>query len=274
MRGRTNQQQQSNFTIFSNSLASNRPSPFFVVAKLIFTPIINLLGFPQSLKPVLSGFWGVLSTIIAVHGIFPTIRVIWGLNRVIRSNRPLETLEIYGPDAAAYIIDHFRPVWSEILSTRLGLSTFSGMVLSSTIFYALKPIAFRLVRWLFTIICSSMGILWTDSLRNIEFLFNYASSVRNFLKDLIGFEFPLPKELTENLPSYKKIGIYIASIFSIGFLVIGLDFWNENIFHYIPYSEIILKFYYDTFYYTLFIPITYSIRIGKAIINVFRNGGL
>ena len=270
MRGRNNQQ-QTNFTIYSNSL---RPRPFFVVCSLIFGPIINVLGLPQSLKPVLKAFWGVLSTIVSVHGIFPTIRVIWGLNRVIRSNSPIETLETYGPYAAAYVIDHFRPVWSEILTTRLGISTFTGMVLSSTIFYALKPITFRLVKWLFTLICSSMGILWTDSLRSIEFLFNYASSIRNFFKDFIGFEFPLPKELTENIPSYKKIGIYIASIIGIGFLVIGLDLWNENIFNYVPYSEIILKFYYDTFYYILFLPITYSVKIVKGIINIFRNGGL
>ena len=272
MRGRNNQQ-QPNYTLFSNSLTNPRPSPFFVVCKLLFTPIINLLGLPQSLKPVLKGFWGVLSTIIAVHGIFPTIRVIWGLNRVIRSNSPIETLETYGPYAAAYVIDHFRPVWSEILTTRLGISTFTGMVLSSTIFYALKPITFRLVKWLFTLLCSSMGILWTDSLRSIEFLFNYASSIRNFLKDFIGFEFPLPKELTDNIPSKKYIALIIGSIIGLGFLVIGIDIWNENIFNYIPFSGIILKFYYVTFYY-MFVPIDYSYRIVKGIINIFRNGGL
>lgn len=270
MRGRTTPQTQPNFTQYSTSI---RPRPFFVVCSLIFRPLFNILGLPQSLRPVLQGFWGVLSTIVGVHGIFPTIRVIWGLRNIIRNERPLESLVEYGPYAASFVIDHFRPVWSEILSTRLGISTFTGMVLSSTIFYALKPITIRLAKGVFSLICSSMGILWTDSLRSIEFLFNYASSVRNFFKSFIGFEFPLPNDLTDNIPSFKKIGLIIGSIIGIGCLVIGLDIWNENIFHYIPFSDYILKFYYISFYY-MGMPIYYSYRIVKGIINIFRNGGL
>nr|YP_010470507.1 hypothetical protein N4M07_mgp057 [Inonotus hispidus]UVF37995.1 hypothetical protein [Inonotus hispidus] len=184
-----------------STLTYRRPSPFFLLARMILVPIGRLLGLPNKLQPVIFGLWSVTSTFVAACGIFPTLAGIWALKGAIR--HPIEYINQQAPEVGRELINQVAPLWREILRSRDGLVRYFSTVAFTVIFYALRPISLMLIRRSISLICSALGIFWSETLRGFDFLFNLANSIKSFFKFVIGFDLPKPKELIDT-PAKKN----------------------------------------------------------------------
>nr|YP_010470528.1 hypothetical protein N4M07_mgp036 [Inonotus hispidus]UVF38016.1 hypothetical protein [Inonotus hispidus] len=264
---RRNNNQASILSNLSNlSMNYRRPSPFFILARMILVPVARMLGLPNSLQPVIFGLWSVISTFVTVYGIYPTLAGIWALRQAIRHDHPIEFIAQHAPLVGRALVEELGPIWRDLIGSRVALVKYLTTVACSILFYALRPITFALLRWSFTLICSALGIFWSETLRGVEFLFNFAQSIKNFFKFAIGFELPLPKELIDT-PAKKTSTILLGIVF-LTLSLIGIDLYFHNLIENIPYIETIVAYC-----YTLYRPMTATYRIIARIINFFRSGG-
>lgn len=257
----------NNNNIGSMFITPQRPSPFFLLARMILVPVGRMLGLPNSLQPVIFGLWSVISTFVTVYGIYPTLAAVWALRNAIRHDHPIEYIAQYAPQVGSFLVRDLGPIWRDLIGSREALVKYLATVACTVLFYALRAIGLALLRWSFTLIVSALGIFWSETLRGVEFLFNFANYIKSFFNFLIGFELPLPRELQDT--TAKKTTIFLFGLVVLTLSLMGIDLYFHNLIENIPFIDSIVAFC-----YTFYRPITSTYRLIARIINFFRGGGI
>lgn len=253
-----------NTYLYNSENNNNNIRPSFVVFRLLFTPFVRILGLPSTLQPFFTAIWSVTSTLVSIYGRLPTLRALWALRLAIRHEQPVEQILAYVPVVTRILIREMTPFWTTLLGSSRGIITYLTMVVSTTVFYALRPLVGIIISWSFSLICSALGIFWSETLRSFEFLLSYARAVKNFFKATIGFELPIPRELRDS--NLKKFTLLFVGAVTFGFSLLGLDYFNHDFINSIPCMQTIIRWYYN-----FFLPITASFRFFLSIINFFRS---
>lgn len=241
----------------------NRPTPFFIVAKLLFSGTYRFLGISNNIVTLFQGIYNFIPSIVTFLGIIPAMRIVWTLRYVILGTKTIETLNIYGSNIEQELIKFLKENWVQILSYRLGFIRFNKAVLLSLLLYSIRPLFYLGLRGCLTLILSSLGIFWIETLRGFKWLLNYAFSVKNFFSPII--EIPIPKELRTSY--FKIIGGIIFSTFSFALTFIGLDFKIPDAIRNLPGAQRLIDGAYTVVNWL--IPLHAKI---KYLINKFRGG--
>lgn len=179
--------------IMLNNNNFNRPTPFFIVARFMFSNTYRILGISQALYPFVFGFFNLLPTMVSVLGVLPAIKIMWNMRDVLHGLRPLESLNVLGTEIEKTLVEFIRLHWASLLTNRISCLRFIFSIIITLIVYKLKPITKHILRVSISLMLSAMGILYSDLLRSIQFLLDYAYYIRDLFKPVV--EIKLPKEL-------------------------------------------------------------------------------
>lgn len=219
----------------------NRNTPFIIVARLNFTRYPRILGIPSLLVPLIQGLLPILNKLILGVSFIPTIVMLISLKKVFFSEQSLDSLNKYGTNIEKEFVEYLKQNWALIINNKRGIIRFRNSFLFSLILYTLKPITAFILRILFTLIISTLGIFYSETLSSIKFLYSYALTIRDWLKPYIEIKIP-------NENKYIKY----TALFCIGFISLGLSFIGIDLTHldwlaHIPYSNNILSAFYYVF---------------------------
>lgn len=219
----------------------NRNTPFIIVARLIFTRYPRILGLPSLLVPLIQGLLPILNKLILGVGFIPTIIMLVGLKKVFFSEQSLDSLNKYGTNIEKEFVEFLKQNWTQIINNKKGIIRFINSFLFSLILYTLKPITGYILRILFTLIISTLGIFYSETLSSVKFLYSYALTIKDWLKPFIDIQIP-------NEHKYIKYFTLAALGFiSFGASMIGIDLTHPDWLAHIPYSNYIISAFYYIF---------------------------
>lgn len=149
-------------------------NPVTFLSSLIVRTLVRRLGLPGNIFALFSVLITTSLSLSRITGILPLIPVLWRLRTYIPRNFDLATIRLTlqrsNPYVVNTIISAIQPYWNDCLKVKAFYRLYSIFFIPLFLFSSFKPITFWLIRVLFGVIVSAIGILWNESLSSIGYL--------------------------------------------------------------------------------------------------------
>ena len=235
-----------------------RFNPTFVIASFVMRRIISVFKLEKTFATMFSLLFSTTSSLVLTVGVLPTIRVLFVLRRYIFRN--IRTLNFSNlsiimnrlPRLNGLVIQKVLEVIEPFLKfcikhpntfARLYNLYFVLVILSS-----FKILSLSFIKFILSIILSSLGILWSETLSSISWLKHIAEFVVDFTNNIIK---SIGKLIgVDNVKGFNSDWIPILAMFILGvtgIIIIAIigDHYNSDIIRTIPYLGDVLDSIYS-----------------------------
>ena len=175
--------------------------PIFHLASILFRPIARLIGMQLNFIPIYNLLWSTVSGLISTLGTGQTLRLLYRFNRTLRNgSTSLDSLIRRNNIASQLINDHFIRVLAPhvpvILNNRYIVIKIVYFIMMTLMLFIVRPIFNLLIRTIISALFSATCILWSESLRGIKVLYEYALAIRDVCAPY--FVLPIPDVVKSN----------------------------------------------------------------------------
>jgi hypothetical protein len=162
--------------------------PTFKIANFIIKRLVQAFGLNVAFYKLFAALFQTSGTLILTVGVIPTFRVIFSIFKCVykRSNLTVLTnlLQRYNPIVVSKILEIIQPFWNICMKNPKAFKNLFYIYFGSIILGSLKLLTFGLIRFIFGVVLTSLGVLWSETLSGIDLLKNISEFIIYSFNDI------------------------------------------------------------------------------------------
>nr|YP_009493068.1 hypothetical protein [Ganoderma tsugae]AWJ63863.1 hypothetical protein [Ganoderma tsugae] len=223
-------------------------NPIYHLSSVIIRIVVKKVNLPLIFTSIAINLFTVSRQLVRNHGFIPTLRVLFDVNRQIRLNGSLNSILLnsrLNPSIATIIHNTLTSNWRDCLSFSSIINKNFKWYILGLVVTCFNSISFYIAKFLFGLVLSSIGILFSESLSAISYLKDFSDYILTFVENHSNFKFYPEKGVSikeDHLNAYAIFGIVILGLTGITVSLVLSDYYFHDFISKFPAVNTYIEF--------------------------------